>query len=337
MQRRQALRTLICGLATSQLCGPTSLFAQTPSGRVQLGPTNGASPAAAQPAAGQMGARPAPNLAQSPEVTASLQRWERYTRNIQRLHGQFERYIYDSTFLVERRAEGEFWYENPDKARIDLRPSTRLPDADANGLRLNTRKIGANGKPFSVQPDDASRWVCRGDALLIIDDLNKKYSVLDIPPHLQGQNITKSPLPFLFGINAAAMQQRYLLNPGGMQIYQNRTVVHLVAYPKLASDAKEWQRAEVLLDPGNYFQDNNREPIYIPVAIKLLDPSGQTETVYVFYPDQTKLNQTLLWGNPFKDPGLLSGYTLATRQTLSAGEEQQRTVETPAGGNSQLR
>ncbi|MFV0444921.1 MAG: hypothetical protein ACK5Q5_15215 [Planctomycetaceae bacterium] len=332
MQRRQALRTLLCGLAASPLCGAASLFAQNPTGRAQLGQT-----ATVQPTAGQLGARPAPNFAPNQEVTAALQRWERYTRNIQRLHGQFERYIYDSTFLVERRAEGEFWYENPDKARIDLRPSTRLPEADANGMRLNPRKLGANGKPFSVQPDSGSRWVCRGDALLIIDDLNKNYDVLDIPPHMQGQNITKSPLPFVFGINAEAMERRYLLNPGVMETYQNRPIIHLVAYPKMQSDAKEWQRAEVLLDPGTYFQDSNREPIYIPVAIKLLDPSGQTETVYVFYPGETKLNQSLLWGNPFKDPGLLSGYKIGTRQTLAAGDEQQRTVETPAGGNSQLR
>jgi hypothetical protein len=69
----------------------------------------------------------------------------------------------------------------------------------------------------------------------------------------------------------------------------------------------------------------------VPVAIKLLDPSGQKETVYVFFPDRTKLNQTLLWGNPFRDPGLLSGYELGTRQTIAIDpDERQRTVEASA-------
>lgn len=329
MQRRQALQCLLRGLTAGSLLGPAALHAQSPPasqpGRVQLGQQAGAT----GQQAGRLGQRPQANLQTAPEVVEQLRRWEHHTRNIQRLHGEFERYVYDSTFLVERRSEGEFWYESPDHARIDLRASTRLPDPDPDtGVRLNPLKLGTNGQPFSVQADSPSRWVCRGDALLVMDETNKTFDVLDIPPHLQGRNITASPLPFLFGINADAMQRRYNLAPGGMTTYRDRPVVHLQAGPKLEADRKEWGRAEVLLDPGTFFKDGQGQPIYIPLAIKLLDPSGQTETVYVFYPDKTKLNQTLFWGNPFRDPGLLSGYRMQSRQTIAEEpNDQQRTVE----------
>ena len=229
---------------------------------------------------------------------------------------------------MEKRAVGQFWFETPDKGRIDLHPSTKLPEADANGQRLNLLKIGANGQPFSVQADTNSRWVCTGTMLLVIDDEQKTYEVMVIPPHLQGQNISKSPLPFLFGVKSDELQRRYFINPGSRTEMNKRPVAHIIAEPREAATAKEWSRAEVILDKGTYFQN-----VWVPLAIKLLDPSGQQETVYYFRPDTVKLNQSLLFGNPFKEPdGFFTNYTCTGRHTLVAEEPTQRTVETPAAG-----
>lgn len=262
-----------------------------------------------------------------------MRKWELYTRNIQRLGGEFDRYVYDSTFLMERRAVGEFWFETPDKGRIDLKPcpDARLPPPNENKQRINPRKLGPNGQPFYVQADAASRWVCTGSLLLYIDDEQKTYEVMEIPPHLQGQNISKSPLPFLFGVNAQNMEARYFLAPGSVTELYGRPVVHVVASPKLQADSKEWQRAEVMLDPGTYFKDAEGQPIWAPVAIKLLDPSGQSETVYFFRLDKAKLNERRLFDNPFKEPdGIFTNYKCTGRHKLAADDSQQRTVETPS-------
>lgn len=317
MQRRLALQHLLRGLAAGSLLGTTRIRAQ------QAGAPGGA---------GALGQRPQMQFAPlAPEVRQVLDLWEIHTRDVQRLHGPFERYVYDSTFLEEKRAVGEFWYEQPDLGRIDINPSPNLPQPDANGQRLNPKKIGANGQPYSIKADSQSKWICRGDAMLAIDVEQRTFEVVEIPPHMQGKNITTSPLPFLFGMPAQQMDQRYFLSFGPMHNPQGankqRPVIHIVAYPKLAAAAKDWSRAEVLLDPGTRFAANG-QPVYVPTAIKLLDPAGQQETVYVFKLDETKLNEKLFFGNPFKDPGLFSGYKCVARHRIAAEEnDAQRTVQ----------
>ena len=329
MQRRHALQRLLRGLAAGSLIGPAALYAQQQPTRQTGVARVGASEQAAAPAT-----RPAANFKISEEAWRVLQQWEAHTRNIERLRGTFDRYVYDSTFLVEKRAAGKFWYEAPDKGRIDFDPmdDNRLPQPDAQGRRINPKKLGTNGQPYTVQADHKSKWVCRGDALLAIDDEQRTYEVMEIPPHMQGRNIANSPLPFLFGMTAQEMDRRYYISLGTIKEYGGRPVVNIVAAPRLPSAAKEWSRAEVLLDPGTYFQDGNRQPVYVPIAIKLLDPTGQTETVYFFRLDQTKLNEgRLLFGKPFEEPnGWIRGYKCTGRHRVAVDPAPERkTVEIP--------
>jgi TIGR03009 family protein len=310
-------------------------------------------PAVGQPAGtaaqGQAGANPnagavlsgqpqsAAIVVQTPrEVIKILEDWEQCTQGIERLRGSFDRYIYDATFCAERRAIGDFWFQKPDLGRIDLRPAPpeRLPEPNEDGERINPRKTGANGLPYTVQADAASRWICNGQVLLQVDDEAKTYVAMDIPPSMQGANISNSPLPFLFGMSAAEMQRRYVLalgekhNPTGAN--NTRPQIHLVAYPKLERDASEWCRAEVLLDPGIAFQIGGK-PIYVPTAIKLLDPTKTRETVYVFVTNTMRLNEgPLMFKNPFREPGLLSGYKLIEHyRQATRPEDEERTAEQP--------
>ncbi|MCA9054194.1 MAG: hypothetical protein KDA75_10180 [Planctomycetaceae bacterium] len=333
MHRRHVLQQLLKGLAAGSLLGPALLPAQNqPTGQAGVARTGGAQP----------GQKTLSSVIRSqaeykidPAAWKALQQWEHYTKGVERLNGAFDRYVYDGTFLVEKRASGEFWYESPDKGRIDFRPTSEklLPEPNASGQRLNPRKQGPQGQPYTVQADNASRWVCRGDALLYIDDEQKTYEVMRIPPHMQGQNITRSPLPFLFGMSAEEMDRRYYITLGQRTEYAGRKVVNLIAAPRTEALAKEWSRAEVFLDPGTYFQDSNRQPVFVPVAMRLFDSTGNTETVYFFRLDQTKLNAGWLGGfrNPFTEPnGILQGYTCTgTHDVAMEPKEENRTVENP--------
>lgn len=232
------------------------------------------------------------------ELETLLVTWEQKSAGIQRLRGTFMRYVYDDVFFVEKRAYGRFWYESPDKGRMDFR-AAELPDPPINEERLDP-----NGAPFRVQAEENQRWICTGEEIYILHDDSNLYDHIEIPPHQQGRNISQGPLPFLFGMRAEDAKQRYHLNLGDQHWPEGRVVqregeppvqlrpqVHVVAYPKTEQDRREWRRAEVLLDGESY----------LPRAIRLLSPSMEKETVYVFNLSQMKVNERVWFPSPFNE------------------------------------
>jgi hypothetical protein len=127
-------------------------------------------------------------------------------------------------------------------------------------------------------------------------------------------------------------------DPRGEKVGQpghNRPTIHVVATPRIPAIAKDWSRAEVLLDPVSH-KDDRGQPVYVPYAIKLLDPTGQSETVYFFYTNHAQLNGKIWFPDPFRAPGLLSGYSLTHHHRVPA--EGEKYVEKPqAQNNSSLR
>ena len=346
------MSVIACGL----ICFAPSVQAQlTPreaEGVVQTGPRSGGlgQPArgggqpATAPAAAAQPPRPPVELQEDPRLDPILRAWEHYTRNIERLHGNFDRYVYDSTFLVEKRSAGEFWYEAPDKGRLDFTafPEERMPPPNDKGQRINPQKLGANGAPYTVMRDTNMRWICRGDALLFIHVDEKMYDITEIPPHMQGKAITSSPLPFLFGVSADELRKKFYMSLGTMHDPDgSRTghkMLHIVAAPRLASLAQEFSRAEVLLDPGTIHKDANGQPVFAPIAIRMFDPTGQQETAYRFDVAKAKLNQRpLFFGNPFREPSLLQGFRLNQHNRVTHQEDpNQRSAEAPGTASQRL-
>jgi hypothetical protein len=198
-------------------------------------------------------------------------------------------------YLAETRARGRFYYEAPDKGRMDFSP-TELPGPP---------RLGANDRPYALQTDVHQRWICTGELIYVIDDDKKLYDLIKIPAHQQGKNIINGPLPFLFGMKAAQAKARYYLNLGDKHWPQGKVVVdeqgkevrlapqlHIIAAPKLEQDQKEWRRAEVLLTPE-----------FLPRAIRLINTTGSKETAYIFFPgSKMAVNQRIWLGNnPFND------------------------------------
>lgn len=240
----------------------------------------------------------------SKELARVLAEWEQKTARITKLQGRHERYEYDDVFTVEKRAVGSFWFEAPDKGRIDFDPGA-IPTPP-----VNPQKRSATGVPYSVQPEDQQSWVCTGTEILQIDVKEKQYSLIQIPPQHRGQNIIDGPLPFLFGVKADQLKERYKLSIGdkhGVPGSDQRVNYHIVAAPLRINDAQEWSRAEVLLD-AEYC---------LPTAIRLIDPGGQKTTVYRFPLGQMKANSKVPWfPSPFKP--MLTGYKLIQSQTATA-------------------
>jgi TIGR03009 family protein len=222
-----------------------------------------------------------------PQVEELLSTWSKSTKKIEKLQGQHARAIRDFTTGIEKVAQGQFYYEAPDKGRIDLRPW-----GTARGTKV-TRPT-ANGKAVELQqqPDRAERWICDGTTIKVIDDERKEYDVVDIPPDQRGAKVIDGPLPFLFGMPPDKAKARYRFRILG----QEKSVYEVEVLPKKRLDAAEWRRAVLRLDSANY---------YLPKQVHLYDPAGTKETVYVFDKLQVNKINLLPWTDPFR-PTLLT-------------------------------
>ncbi|MCC7420372.1 MAG: hypothetical protein IT428_08835 [Planctomycetaceae bacterium] len=248
-------------------------------GAVERGAPDRASPARRQPgervtpagnAAAEDGRLDRPGPAEmkieevSPELQAVLEAWERASSKVTRLQGEHQRFVYDLVFDTEKRADGKFFYEAPDKGRIDITP-TKIAKGEV-AKRVNKK----NGKPFKLDPDLQQRWVCTGREIIQLNDTEKNYELFPIPPQHQGANIMEGPMPFLFGMPAEKAKKRFALT----LMSETASDVRLKAIPRWQSDFNNYREAEIILD--------KTAERYLPKAVRLIDPSGNLETVYTF-------------------------------------------------------
>jgi TIGR03009 family protein len=201
---------------------------------------------------------------QAAQLDQVLVEWHKKSLGIKRLEGEHVRIIYDYVFNVATRAEGRFYYEAPDKGRIDL-----VPDQKGKGQIF--KKINPNtNKPveLTAQPDQPERWICDGQQVLVIDEVQKVAQQYPIPASARGANIMDGPLPFLFGMPPEKAKQRYT-----MKVLQvNAKDIDLIVYPKWKQDSANYKWARIRIERATM----------LPMAVQMLDPAGSRETVYTF-------------------------------------------------------
>lgn len=198
----------------------------------------------------------------SPELQKILEEWERKSSQIRSLHGTHTRTVYNIVFEVEKRSEGKWYVETPDKGRIDL-IGTPPKKGEVS------KRIGKSGKPFRIEADRAEKWICDGIEIKMVNDEDKSYEVADLPRHLRGTNIINGPLPFLFGMKAEEIKKRYLIE---LLETKNQDVHTLRVEPRRQNDQDNYKEAFVRLEKVRF----------LPMAVKLVDPTGNLETIYTF-------------------------------------------------------
>jgi len=203
----------------------------------------------------------------SPELEQILQEWEEKSSRIKSLHGTHKRTVYNTVFEVEKIAAGKFFLQTPDKGRIDL-----------EGLEVakgaKSARIGKSGKPYRLEEDHAEKWICTGDEIVMVNDDEKTYEVMPLPESVKGSNIINSPLPFLFGMKADEAKRRFQITLKS----NSKAQAVLIVTPRMDSDRQNYKQAFIMLEKENY----------LPTAVKLFDPSGSLETVYMF--ENVKIN-----------------------------------------------
>jgi TIGR03009 family protein len=216
-----------------------------------------------------------------PRVDTLLEEWSRRTKEIKKLQGQHWRATRDFAWGTESWAQGQFYVETPDKGRIDVEPLTaKMPKT--------VKRTGPKGNPvvLTTQRDSKKdRWICDGKEIKAIDDDNKTYDVVKIPPSQRGENIMDGPLPFLFGMPPERAKARYRF-----KILKDDEKAYAVQVrPNWKQDAVDWVQAELLLDKSTY----------LPTQVQLHTAAGG-ETIYYFRNLQMNHINIFFWSDPFE-------------------------------------
>lgn len=213
--------------------------------------------------------------------------WHNKSKQVQRLEGEHVRIVYDFVFGVAKRATGRFYYEAPDKGRIDL-----VPDNAGEGQQFEKVNPNNNQKvQLTAKPDAPERWICDGEQVLVIDEAQKVAQQYPLPPAARGANIMDGPLPFLFGMPPEKAKQRY-----SMKVLQvTAKDIDLVVHPRWKQDLANYKWARIRIERATM----------LPMAVQMLDPPGTRETVYTFpriskNPEKGLLQKLLPWKD--KDP-----------------------------------
>lgn len=258
----RCLRTMVVAFLAFTLLAAGITLAQGPIGNAKVGqrqPVGNAAPAQKAPAAPQAAQPPA----EDPRLNILLNNWEISSAKIKSLHGKHIRSRSNSVFGTDSRATGKFYFEAPDKGRIDL---TGKPPAKGDVSALKTK----DGEPYKLTADRDEKWVCDGKQVLMINDAEKQYEAMELPEEMRGKNIVESPLPFLFGMKAAEMKKRFQMD---LIDYNPETrIAKLKAIPLQARDSQNFIRAEIMLDTKRY----------LPTFVALTDPAGTIVTRYIF-------------------------------------------------------
>lgn len=251
----------------------------------------------------------------SPELQRTLELWYQNTSQVTTLNGRHQRFKYDVLYNIETRAEGVFYYEAPDKGRIDIE------GAQIGRGEVSKRMDRKTGKPFALKSDTSEKWISTGREIREFNGEEKTVAKFEIPAESRGSNIMDGPLPFLFGMPPEKAKRRYVMellpgrNPWPNDVWLN-------VKPRWKQDASSWKVAKVILSSQNY----------LPKAVQMVDPSGNLETVYTFHDLKVNKPRSILpWvdKDPF-DPPVPRGYKVVMTKV---DNQIQKTASVPQPGS----
>ncbi len=188
----------------------------------------------------------------SPQEADNLNRlladWEKRNKEIHVLESKFYRWKYDAVFGNGQQPppdEGELKFSAPDKGMM---------------------KIEAK------DPAQSEQWLCDGKSIYQFDYKQRLVTEYVMPLELQGKGIGDGPLPFVFGVEAEKLKQRYfmrIITPPDV-----KDAVWLEAFPRYQQQAAEFSKVQVIL------QISGTTKALLPFAIQIYSPNGKDRIVY---------------------------------------------------------
>lgn len=187
------------------------------------------------------------------QLQSVLTGWETQSQGTKTLEANFTRWHYDPAGSPNpkqhaRRSDGVLKYARPDRGLFRVEKLVFFA-----GMQ--------DGKPsYQPQPGQFGEyWVCTGDSLIEMDRSAKQCKIQDLPPNMRGVGIIDSPLPFVFNLDAAKIQQRYWVR----QVHAPQGVILIEAWPKTQADRGQYKLVQIALD----------EQTYLPKALIMYAPN----------------------------------------------------------------
>ena len=135
----------------------------------------------------------------APTLKRALLKWEQATAKIKTLQGEIYRYHREFVFHTEKRARGVFYYEAPDKGRLDI-IAVKIPKGMTSPVKRPGRRDKKTGRvvpgrtvPLTVSSDNPEKWICDGAQVLEINDSDRSRVSHSIPREYRGRNIMDGP------------------------------------------------------------------------------------------------------------------------------------------------
>lgn len=170
-----------------------------------------------------------------------LRNWEERTRDMRVLRCEFRRRVRQQAYPDVIEEYGRAIYVRPNKGRMDL-------------WRV---KHDENGKQQLVRSEI---FVCDGRVIHQYVFDAKEYIRHILPDEKTGEQAARSALPFLFGMTAQEVRERFTLN-----LYkEDDEHAWIEIRPRTPQDQKEFSVVRVVLSKSNY----------LPQAVLIVEPIG---------------------------------------------------------------
>lgn len=246
-------------------------------------------------------------------VDKALADWELKTEKIETFKVAFTKweYVQDSGFADPqqpvRKSVGEIKYAAPCKGRYRIKRSTYYSPAE-----------NPKAPPVEQQEEGGEYWLCDGEAIIEIRQAEKEVVERRLPPELQGQAIADGPLPFVFGVDAAKLKERFYIHPITPQDAEEGSL-WLEFFPRTTADWLEYDHVVVILS----------EESMLPTAIKITKPNLTTWESFAF--DPPKINSFVEKVRDFLSPKTPLGWKRVAIpfKGAPARAEEQAERETP--------
>lgn len=252
----------------------------------------------------------------SQETQQILAAWQAKATSVRTFSGKLKRIQFDSVSRTETRSEGLLQFERPDQGRIDFSP------APVAWLQKPGR-TPPEGKPYKVVSGEPSSIVSTGDDVYMLNFNHKTYDIIDIAPPLKGNYLNRLPPHLQFGMQPPPQDGSYSFqlgafhNPDGSRLDPHGApmpkLIHLVATCQLPLEQRSVKPVKFLgiewpifrPDPDNLEYLLNPET-YLPINMRIVDPTGQHETVYSFEHSSFKVDGGFSHplANPFQRPNV---------------------------------
>jgi TIGR03009 family protein len=203
-----------------------------------------------------------------------LKFWQLSTSKIDRFESKFTRWQFDPTKTNNpdefyTNSSGVVRYLKPDKGMFHVEQMLyRVPKDDG--------KFAYEALPGHF----GEWWICDGECVHEYDRTEKKVTKHQLPANMRGAQVFNSPLPFVFGIDAEKIKQRYwmrpLPHPVGKDGVRNEEIIVLEAYPKFQSDAINYHHVSIFLDKKDFL------PAAIEIALTQWTPQTPHREVFEF-------------------------------------------------------